>query len=107
MILVLVLAAAVLLPLPATGSSIDLCGTTFYNFGDVSRSSQQLGNIEFYNFSNGTTATRQNLGGIDFYSSSEPSLSGTTQSLGGSHSGTGTTEGPAKVSLWERRPTQL
>ena len=41
--LVLVLAVAVVLPLPAMGqtdSSIEMGGTTFYNFGGVSGTSQ-------------------------------------------------------------------
>ncbi len=57
--------------------------TTFYNFGGVSGSSQQLGNTEFCNFSNGANATRQEIGGFNFCSGNTPSLNGTTQSIGG------------------------
>ncbi|MBA3754319.1 MAG: hypothetical protein H0X01_09330 [Nitrospira sp.] len=85
--LALIIASGLLL-LPAQafsqmGSSMDMGGTTFHNFGSVSGSSQQLGSTEFYNFSNGTNATRQSLGNVDFFSSNAPSLNRTMQSIGG------------------------
>jgi hypothetical protein len=51
-------------------------------WGGLSGTSQQFGNLEFYNFNNGQSATRQHFGSMDFYSSASPGLSGTVQSFG-------------------------
>jgi hypothetical protein len=65
-----------------SGSTQDFGGTSFSNFGGITGTSQQFGNMEFYNFSNGQSTTRQSFGNMDFYSSSSPGLSGTVQSFG-------------------------
>jgi hypothetical protein len=80
----LLVAFALLLVFPMivsaqSGSVLDFGDTTFSNFGGVSGTSQQSGNMEFYNFSNGQSATRQNFGNTGFYCSPSPGLSGAIQ----------------------------
>lgn len=66
-----------------SGSSTDIGDTTFFNFDGLSGSRQPVGKTDFYNFSDGSSTTRNSVGYTDFYSGSTPSLSGTTNSMGG------------------------
>jgi len=65
-----------------SGTAMQFGGTTFYSFNGITGTGQQLGNMEYYNFSNGQSATRQHFGNMDYYSSPSPSLSGTVQTFG-------------------------
>ena len=83
----LVMLFAVLWMLPAlaraqNGSSLDLGNSTFYHVGGVSGSSQSIGDVEFYQFSDGTSGMRNQIGDVGFYSSSTPGLGGSTTTLG-------------------------
>jgi len=70
-----------------SGSSTDIGDTTFYNFDNVSGSRQSIGKTGFYNFSDGSSTTRNSVGSTDFYSGSIPSLSGSTNTIGGNRFG--------------------
>ena len=64
-------------------SSTTIGDNTFYNFGGVSGSKQFIGQTDFYNFSDGSSTTRSNVGRTDLCSGSRLSLSGSTNSIGG------------------------
>lgn len=57
-------------------------GPAFSNPPGTLGTGQQFGNIGFSTFSDGSTATRQTFGNIEFYSSSAPQWNGVTQSFG-------------------------
>ena len=61
--------------------------TTFYKVGTFSGSRQSL-QSDFYNFSDGSSTTRNSVGKTDFYSGSTPNLSGSTNQIGGTTFGT-------------------
>lgn len=87
----LLLVFLLLLPgaaLAQSSFSTEIGDTTFYNFGGVSGSSQTIGNMEFYNFSNGASATRNRIGDTDFYSGPTPSLHESSNRIGETTFGT-------------------
>ncbi len=57
-----------------SGSSTETNDTIFYNFDTFSGSRQSVGTTNFYNFSDGTSTTRNSVGDTDFCSGSTPSL---------------------------------
>lgn len=63
-------------------SSTETGDTIFYNFDTFNGSRQSTGKTDFYNFSDGSSTTRNSVGNTDFYSGSTPSMSGSTNQNG-------------------------
>ena len=76
-----------------------------------SGSSTDIGDTDFYNFSDGSSTTRSRIGNIDFYSGSIPSMSGSTNRIGDTTFGTwqdGTTSTHQSIgwtTLWKEPTT--
>ncbi|MEO7861123.1 MAG: hypothetical protein ABIU05_11880 [Nitrospirales bacterium] len=87
-----------------SGSIMDVGNTTIYNFGDVSGTRQSVGKTDFYNVSDGSSTTRNQIGNTDFYSGSTPSLSGSTNQIGGTTFGTWQEARRALISRSAGRP---
>ena len=65
-----------------SGSSTETGDRIFYNFDTFRGSRQSTGKTDFYNFSDGSSTTRNSVGNTDFYSGSTPSIGGSTNQSG-------------------------
>jgi len=81
----LVLLSSLIHNVPYTryGSCTANRNTDFYNFDHVSGSKQFIGKTDFYNFSDGSSTTRNSVGNTDFYTGMTPILSGSMNRIGG------------------------